>query len=291
MKKYINLKSMFCMVMLLTGMNVQIKAQNSEAFEGEITYETYENYSDFLIRASNSVFFNGVHKMRLILKGNKMHLIDETTKCHVIADNSVPSYVHYCDLTKTGMDYGNNIGSMQILSKGNIDVSGQVSPITCYTFAPTSTKKNIMDKECTLYQGDINRNMGGMEQKYEVKAYVSDIMAPAGYKWLLFCLDTPGIALKYSYKYDGGHVSIMNVGELSFYYEADVTKIMPREVADDEFNIPADYRVSKGAKNAFALVKYMKGVKKQLEKLGIKGESNDKKTTGVHYKTDDEWDF
>lgn len=291
MKKYINLKSMFCMVMLLTGMNVQIKAQNSEAFEGEITYETYENYSDFLIRASNSVFFNGVHKIRLILKGNKMHLIDETTKCHVIADNSVPSYVHYCDLTKTGMDYGNNIGSMQILSKGNIDVGGQVSPITCYTFAPTSTKKNIMDKECTLYQGDINRNMGGMEQKYEVKAYVSDIMAPAGYKWLLFCLDTPGIALKYSYKFDGGHVSMMSIDELSAYYEVDVTKIMPREVADDEFNIPADYRVSKGAKNAFALVKYMKGVKKQLEKLGIKGESNDKKTTGVHYKTDDEWDF
>lgn len=291
MKKYINLKSMFCMVMLLTGMNVQIKAQNNEAFEGEITYETYENYSDFILRMPNSMYFNGVHKMRLILKGNKMHLIDETTKCHVIADNSVPSYVHYCDLTKTGMDYGNNIGSMQILSKGNIDVGGQVSPITCYTFAPTSTKKNIMDKECTLYQGDINRNMGGMEQKYEVKAYVSDIMAPAGYKWLLFCLDTPGIALKYSYKYDGGHVSIMNVGELSFYYEADVTKIMPREVADDEFNIPADYRVSKGAKNAFALMKYMKGVKKQLEKLGIKGESNDKKTTGVHYKTDDEWDF
>ena len=279
------------MVMLLTGMNVQIKAQNNEAFEGEITYETYENYSDFLIRASNSVFFNGVHKIRLILKGNKMHLIDETTKCHVIADNSVPSYVHYCDLTKTGMDYGNNIGSMQILSKGNIDVGGQVSPITCYTFAPTSTKKNIMDKECTLYQGDINRNMGGMEQKYEVKAYVSDIMAPAGYKWLLFCLDTPGIALKYSYKFDGGHVSMMSIDELSAYYEADVTKIMPREVADDEFNIPADYRVSKGAENAFALVKYMKGVKKQLEKLGIKGESNDKKTTGVHYKTDDEWDF
>lgn len=279
------------MVMLLMGMNVQTKAQNNEAFEGEITFETYENYSDYILRMPNSMYFNGVHKMRLILKGDKMHLIDETTKCHVIADNSVPSYVHYCDLTKTGMDYGKNIGSMQILSKGNIDVSGQVSPITSYTFAPTNTKKSIMNKECTLYQGDINREMGGMEQKYEVKSYVSDIVAPAGYKWFLSCLDTPGIAMKYSYKFDGGHISLMNVGELSIYYEADVTKITPREVADDEFNIPADYKVSKGAKNAFALMKYMKGVKKQLEKLGIKGESNDKKTTGVHYKTDGEWDF
>ena len=69
---------------------------------------------------------------------------------------------------------------------------------------------------------------------------------------------------------------------------------MPNEVvnvADEEFNIPNDYKISKGAKNAFALMKYYKGIKKQLEKLGIKGESNDKKTTGVHYKTDDEWNF
>lgn len=284
-------KIMLCIVALLTGVNINVRAQGNGTFEGEIAFETYENYSDYILRMSNSISVNGVHKMRLILKGDKMHLIDETTKCHVVADNSVPSLVHFCDLTKTGMDYGKNIGAMQIFAKGSIEVSGQASPITSYTFAPTTTKKSIMDRECTLYQGDINRSMGGMEQKYEVKAYVSDIAAPAGYKWLMFCLDTPGIAMKYSYKYDGGHVSVMNVGELSIYYEADVTKITPREVADDEFAIPADYKISKGAKNAFALMKYMGGVKKQLEKQGIKGESNDKKTTGVHYKTDGEWDF
>ena len=291
MKRYILLRIVLCMVMLLTGTFIQIKAQSNEKFEGEITFETYENYSDYILRMGNSIYFNGVHKMRLILKGDKMHLIDETTKCHVVVDNSVPSYVHFCDLTKTGMDFEKNIGAMQLLSKGSIEVSGQAAPITSYTFAATDTKRNVMDRECTLDQGDINRNMGGMEQKYSVKAYISDIIAPEGYKWHLFCLDTPGIALKYSYKYDGGHISIANVGELSIYYEADVTNITRRNVADEEFNIPNDYKISKGAKNAFALMKYYKGIKKQLEKLGIKGESNDKKTTGVHYKTDDEWNF
>lgn len=291
MKHYINLKTVLCSVMLMMAGCLNVEAQEKKVFEGEISFETYENYSDYILRMGNSIFFNGVHKMRLIVKGDKMHLIDETTKCHVVADNSVPSYVHFCELTKTGLNYGKNIGAMQLFDKGTIKVGGQSCPISSFTFAPTETKKNILDKECVLYQGDINREMGGMEQKYEVKAYVSDIAAPAGFKWSLFCLDLPGIALKYSYKYDGGHISVMNVGELSMYYEADVTKITPREVADDEFTIPADYKISTNAKNAFSLMKYYKGIKNQLVKLGIKGESNDKKTTGVHYKTDGEWDF
>ena len=78
---------------------------------------------------------------------------------------------------------------------------------------------------------------------------------------------------------------------IKVYYESDVTSITPRKVEDSEFILPSDYKISKGAKNAFALLKYFKGVKKQLEKLGVKGESNDKKTTGVHYKTNGEWDF
>lgn len=285
MKKFL-ITSIACM-MAIIGM-----AQNTNAFEGEIRYETFENYSDYILKMPNSMYFNGVHKMRMILKGDKMHLIDETTQCHIVVDNAVPSYVHFCDLTKTGMNYGANIDAMRILtSEKTITVGGASAPIVDYTFAKTDTKKSINDKECTLYEGRINREMGKMEQKYDVKAYVSDIPVPNGYKWSIFGLDIPGIALKYSYKYEGGHVSVMSVGELSMYIEADVTEIIPRTVEDGEFDIPADYKISKGSKNAFALMKYMSGVRKQHVKLGIKGESNDKKTTGVHYKTNDEWDF
>ena len=78
---------------------------------------------------------------------------------------------------------------------------------------------------------------------------------------------------------------------MNIYYESDVTSITPRKVEDSEFVIPSDYKISKGAKNAFALMKYFKGIKKQLVQHEIKGESNDKKTTGVHYKTNGEWDF
>lgn len=285
-------------------------------FEGEIVYETYENYSDYIKKMANSIYFDGVHKIRLILKGDKMHMIDETTQCHVIAtaDNASQtesnsnargraknakeqggaSYVHFCDLTKTGMDFGKNIDMMRVLKNGDLVYpnGGGTAKLTTNTFAKTETKKNILENECTLYEGRMIRKMGGMDQTYDLKTYVSSsLTAPAGYSWNLYGLDIPGIALKWIQKYDGGHVSVMNVGELSYYIEADVVEVKPRTVGDDEFTIPADYKISTGAKNAFALMKYYSGVRKQLEKLGIKGGDKSQKQTGVHYKTNDEWDF
>ena len=303
------MKKILLSAVMLVSAAFAASAQESAPFEGEILYETFENYSDYIKKMPNSIYFDGVHKLRLILKGSKMHLIDETTQCHIIADANIAepaskgeatkaqineggAYVHFCDMTKSGMDFSKVMSMMCVLTPWPlIYADGSKGPVTAYTFEKTDTQKNILDKDCALYQGDINHNAGGMEQKYSVKAYVSDITAPAGYPWSLYGLQIPGIALKWTQKYDGGHVSIMSVGELSYYIEADVTEIKPREVSDDEFTIPADYKISKGSSNAFALLKYFRGVKKQLEKAGIKGGDNSQKTTGVHFKTDDEWDF
>ena len=300
-------KMVLCAVMFVMSI-FAATAQDKVPFEGEILYETFENYSDYIKRMSNSIYFDGVHKMRLILKGSKMHLIDETTQCHIIANADIAepisrgeatknqtseggAYIHFCDMTKTGFDFSKLLSMMCMLTSGPLLYpDGSKGKVTAYTFGKTDTQKNIMDNNCTLYQGDINHNAGGMEQKYSVKAYVSDIVAPAGYPWSLYGLEIPGIALKWTQKYDGGHVSIMSVGELSSYIEADVTEIKPRTVSDDEFTIPTDYKISKGA-NAFALLKYFKGIRKQLEAAGIKGGDKSNKTTGVHFKTDDEWDF
>ena len=295
-------------------------------FEGEIIYETYENYSDYILKMSNSIYFNGVHKIRLIVKGDKMHMIDETTGCHIIADNAAAqaimgvqnskqvkggvfgllsnlsknrknnscSYVHFCDHTKSGLDMSDSPGTMYFLNPGEMTYAdGTKAPLTENTFTRTTDSKNILGQDCPLYAGKITRNMGGMSQSYDVKAWVSNEMgASGGYKWNLYGLDIPGIALKWAMKYDGGHVSVMSVGELSYYIEADVVEIKPRTVSDDEFNIPADYKIKTGgSSNAFKMLGYYKAVKKELVKRGIKGGDNSQKTTGVHFKTDEEWDF
>lgn len=293
----------------------------SDMFEGEIYYETYENYSDYILKMPNSIYFNGVHKVRLIIKGGWMHMIDETTGCHIIVNdaaaksimakldtkekfsfatlsesrsNNSYSYVHFCDHTKTGLDLSDAPGTQYILGPYSISYAdGQKAPISSYSFAKTEEAKEVLGQNCPLYAGKIVRSMGGMEQTYDVKAWVSeDLAASEGYKWNLYGLDIPGIALKWVMKYDGGHISFANVGELSYYIEADVVKITPRQVADEEFNIPGGYSIKPGgSSDAFKMMAYYKSVKKELEKRGIKGGENNQKTTGVHYKTDGEWDF
>ena len=299
--------------------------QRGEPFEGEIVYETYENYSDYILKMANSIYFNGVHKVRLIVKGDWMHMIDETTGCHIIVNdaaaraimnaqgkrksrntadllsnlsknrsNNSCSYVHFCDHTKTGLDMSDAPGTQYMLSPGEIYYAdGTTAPITQYTFDKTAETKNILGLNCPFYEGTVARKMGGMDQSYDVKAWVSDdLTAPAGYNWNLYGLDVPGIALKWATKYDGGHVSVMSVGELSFYIEADVVEVIPRPVDDEEFNIPEGYKIkSGGTSNVFKMLGYYKSVKKELIKRGIKGGDNSQKTTGVHFKTDGEWDF
>lgn len=296
MNKNLYLKFMLCITALLTSVHIQ--AQNSEAFEGEITFETYENYSDIFKKMPNSIYFDGVHKMRLILKGEKMHLIDETTKCHVIADDKINQstikgekangngYVHFCDLTKTGLNSSKMIKDVAFLMKSDSPNSG----ISEYTFDKTDKKETIKGENCTLYQGNIKHSYGGMDLNVMMQAYLSDTAAPSGYTWSLWGLQMPNIAMKWVMKYDGGHVSALGTGEISFYMEADITNVQRRAVSDEEFAIPSDYKIVK-AGNPFSMMKYYKDIKKQLEKLGIKGGDNSQKTSGVHYKTDDEWDF
>ena len=126
-------KKVIFALMWVISYAVNVSAQSTAVFEGEIELETFENSSNYVKKVPTSIYFDGVHKIRIIVKGEKMHLIDETTKCHVIADaafvdkvlkDATPTkgtslkglnasvygigatasgaYVHYCEYTKNG---------------------------------------------------------------------------------------------------------------------------------------------------------------------------------------------
>lgn len=283
-----------CFLFCLTSGN----AQEEKLFEGEIVYETFEHYSDALKNQFNFSFSDGVHKIRLITKGSKMHMIDETTHIHAIADDAGPSYTEYCEWTKKGFVRRKDLIDAQcMLSPRDMQMkivnNVLTFPLLSNTFSQKTITKTILDIPCTLYEGDICRNVGN-DQTYSIKAYVSNLAAPAGYKYNLYGLEIPGIALQWRMKFDIGHVKgvvgFVKGGEHSMYIEADVTEIKPRKVDDKEFEIPSDYNII-DASNGFAVLKYQSEVKKQLKKQGIIGGNNHDKATGVHYKTDEEWEF
>ena len=284
-----------CFLFCLTSGN----AQEEKLFEGEIVYETFEHYSDALKNQFNFSFSDGVHKIRLIIKGSKMHMIDETTHIHAIADDAGPSYTEYCEWTKKGFVRRKDLIDVQLMLSSRdlrVDLGFNdimILPLLSNSFSKKTITKTILDTPCTLYEGDICRKVGN-EQTYSIKAYVSNLSAPAGYKYNLNGLEIPGIALQWRIKLDFGHVKgvvgFVKGGEHSMYIEADVTEIKPRKVDDEEFEIPSDYNII-NANKAFAVLKYQSEVKKQLKKQGIIGGNNQEKTTGVHYKTDEEWEF
>lgn len=287
------------LVIILINLFSIVSFAQEQPFEGEIVYETFEHVSDFIKKRSNFSYFNGVHKIRLILKGNKMHMIDETTKIHTIADNAVPLYTEYCEWTQKGFYRDNRSAEVQrVLAPRDIYCFGESYRLVSNTFSQKDEEKTFLDHPCKLYEGDICRNILN-DQVYSIKAYVSDLSAPAGYKWSLLGLEIPGIALKWRMKLNIGHLSGLVArkgGEISMYTEADVVEIIPREVSDEEFVVPSNYKIV-SAMNGFAIIKYQKEVKKQLIGHGIIGENGDvvgdnsNKTTGVHYQTDEEWDF
>ena len=137
MKKIcIALTIMFCAL-------VQNISAQEAPFEGEIVYETYENYSDYLLKMANSIWFNGVHKMRMIMKDTKMHVIDETTGVHLIGDIANKSLVHFFEATKTGIDFSNNIESQLVLINRDINYSHTVGKLKEYTYADQNKKSGI----------------------------------------------------------------------------------------------------------------------------------------------------
>lgn len=292
MKKII----LFATVCLL---KVGIVHAQEQPFEGEIVYETFEHVSDAIKKQSNFSYFNGVHKIRLILKGNKMHMIDETTKIHSIVDGAVPLYTEYCEWTQKGFYRDSrSIEIQKVLAPCDIYCFGERYSLVSNTFSQKTEEKSFLNYPCKLYEGEICRSIFN-NQTYTIKAYVSNISVPAGYEWSMLGLKIPGIALKWRMKFNIGHVNglgIVKSGEFSYYLEADVVEIIPRKVSDEEFVVPLNYKIVSGM-NGFAAIRYQKEVKKKLQEKGVIGATydivgdNSNKTTGVHYQTDEEWDF
>lgn len=269
--------------------SLKIGAQQNDGvpFEGEIEYETFENYSDLLKETPGSIYFDGVHKIRLIVKGDKVHKIDETTKCHSIYDSV--GYTDFCDFTKSGI----------IVKEYSTKFDGKISKNTFAKTETTETKNNV---QCQLYEGDVELSMMMLKASSHIKFYASEYIVPTRFidKTNFVSLNTPDrLPMNWEIKLDGGNLNVPSGtikiplgnkmpkgGEISSYFEGNVVKITPRTVLDSEFDIPKDYKMTN--MRPMKAVSYNKSIMKKLKELGIKGGTESK---DVHFKNEGEWDF
>lgn len=288
-------------LILLTYVNVY----SQTPFEGEIDFTTFANYCDYINNNGLMAGGNGIHRQTLTVKGDKGKLVNHTTGSVTVWDISTNQYVTYHPEIKRGVDYTNNLEAVLVLVPRDTKLYGKFpQPITSNTIAVTNASEVIKDRQCSEMKGTLVREQGGRDSKYGIKAYFDpSVSVTPGLTTVLYGLEIPGLPLKWTYSYDGGHVPM--VGELSLYLENTVTDIRPGEVDDSIFVFPVSKRQKKGdtipesmtgyklasPSNAFSLMGYFKEANK-VAKAHIEEEKKSGKQDGYDsFQTSVEWDF
>lgn len=290
-----------CM-MFYTSMNAQEKP-----FEGEIITESFlQTKGD---QQLGNMLGNGVHIEQTKVKGCKAHSIDLVGDIHTISDACSENLVEFIPAINLGMDFSD------IMKKSDKPI------VKKNTVSKKSERKMILGHDCVLYEGQVTlvtvSEFEFMGEKStieivtteEIKCYVAeDIIAPKVMNMLIPGFECKGMPLQWRIKSVTGTGDSHDSGS---YSEYDVTKITPCQISDKEFDNPKgieflkmDYSNLMSGMNTTDdisdLLDSVKKVKKEGNKMELwnqehakrkVGAENSRKTTGVHYKTEGEWDF
>lgn len=275
---------------LLLSQAVNITAQDSSTpFEGEIHLTSFANYCDYINKSGLVAGGNGIHRQKLVLKGDKGKLIDETTGIITIWDIPAGQYVTFIDDLKKGLSYEKNIDAILVLAPRDTRIYDKFDQkLTSNTIADTGEKQEINGHACNEIKGTVVREQGGMQSKYGIKAYYDpSIIMPPALIGATYGLEIPGMPMKWSHSYDGGHVPM--AGELSYFMEVTVDEIIPRAVNDNEFTVPA-YKMTKTS-NPMSMMGYLKNANKHATKKIEEDKKAGNQDAYSSFKTTDEWDY
>ncbi|MDE7397491.1 MAG: hypothetical protein K2M98_07170 [Muribaculum sp.] len=301
------MKKLFWAVFLLLGYAFNAHSEEAKApFEGELQLTTFINLCDYINNSGMMAGGNGIHYQTLVLKGDKGKLIDKTTGATTVWDLSKGEYVTFIDELKKGLSYENNLDAILMLAPRDTKIYGKyLQKLLSNTIAVTGTAQNIDGHDCVEMKGTIVREQGGMESKFGIKVFCdSAIAVPSGYAAAIYGLEVPGLPMKWTYQYDGGHVPV--AGELSVYMETTVTDIQPRSVDDSEFarpttqkprrgetpdpNVLSGYKMTKTT-SPMSMMGYFKAANKFAKEKIAADKASGNQDGYDSFQTSGEWDF
>lgn len=273
------------MFVLFVGMN--ISAQTT--FEGEITYRNFENHSKTVRKFSKGMAYNGARDMKVIMKGDRMLIIDESMHLSMLLLPDEEEVVIYNDLLKRGLrcSYNNFVQS-------NLSQYGDKSYLAGITIKnnvkETGETKTIKGEECGLAKGQIISTVDGSGIKptvHDMEVWCSKKykISPT-YKYFVNGLNVSGIAVKYTIN---SHGKVPLFGSMDSFIAAEVKEITPRKVEDSELEAPAGYEY-KETDSPNKMLGIYGDTSKYLKKNNMYPTDADKDTE-VTYKIDEEWDF
>lgn len=265
--------------------SVAVSAQDQ--FEGQIDYRNFESHSKIVRKFSKGMAYNGARDVKVLVKGNKMHIIDESMHLNTLLDPDANTVIIYNDLLKKGLKctYTDYINTYMSAYGPNPTTEGQTKE---YSVAPVSEYKELNGVKCQKYSGKVVAKVEGTSPTtttVEVWCSTEHPVDPV-YDFYLNGLQIPGVAMKWT---TDQHGKLPLLGTLDSFVASEVKSITPRTVDDSEMQIPEDYEL-KVTNSPFKMMGIYGDTVKYLKKNKTYPADADKDQT-VTYQIEEEWDF
>jgi len=256
-------------------------------FEGEIDYRNFENHSKAVRKLSKGMVYNGARNVKVLIKGNKMHIIDKSMHLNTLLLPDEGYVIVYNDLLKKGLKCSYTNYTMSYMSQYGPKeyIPGQKKN---YEVKATGEIKEIQDEPCKLYKGTVTTTVDGASPTVtavEVWCSTKYKVDPV-YQNYLYGVEIPGVAVKWATEQHG---KIPIIGSMDSFVASEVKSITPRTVDDSEMQIPPEYEL-KLTDSAFKMLGIYGDTKKYLKKNKMYP-ADAENNTEVTYKIEEEWDF
>lgn len=201
-------------------------------FEGDLYYTTHEFYNKVLRTFSQGTIYNGIHRQKVTLKGNQMHVHDLTSEIHTLILPAKNVVYYYSELTSTGFE-------MSLDSLRKTDILGDAKSINGFDRTHNATtvleglefrgdKCNAVNVSTSLGDFQHNRAQVWIADNYRVPDVYSHFIM--GYK---------GAGLIKKYLIASNQVLPFLLGQGKTLISGSLTKIEPRCVAASEMTPPS----------------------------------------------------
>lgn len=258
-------------------------SQQSKVFEGVLEYVGFENHNKKVISWSKGVAYNGVRHTTIMVKGKKVHMIDQSMHIHTILLPEEHTVYYYSDVTCTGLKLNYEKYVASYLSALDPTTENAKTQGLQNHVQKRGRKASFDGHDCEIWEGEqkskfINNTIELWSDEcfsvpYDVRAFA-------------FNLPFTGLPVKFTFSQQG---KIPIIGKMSSYSAAELTSMTEKEMSDSDFLPSSDINI-KVSDSPFKVLGIIKDNTKLLKKQGIYP-TDAEKETDVTYKIEDEWDF
>ncbi len=260
------------------------KTKTSSLFEGALLYRNEEYHSAAEKKFSYGAAFNGERTISVIVKGQAIHINDETLHLHTIVNPSDDIVYLFSDLTRKGVK-----GSLKQMEQyvrmlsPDYNVPGlDPQPITSTLLL--SKEKAIYDGESHgVYKGEIMR---GDNNRLSAEMWIWDrYKITKNFDYMFYGIPVPGIVRRGVYSQI---ISVPLIGKMKSVTALELVAYSNYKVKPSEMLPSADYQFEVLSDNK-AVSRLYKENRSHLKKLKLMPKSKSKRKTIRNIR--EKWDF